>query len=127
MGDKISIKNIEFPTLVAITWEEHQRGLMWKSWPPPVMCFPYKEASVRKFWMKNTLSPLDILFCKANKIIDICHGSPLSTEQIGPEKPSDLVIELPAGTVHAHGIQIGDDVGLKLSLATIGRKITNLM
>lgn len=125
--DKVFIKNIEFPTLVALTWQEQERGLMWKSWPPPVMCFPYKEAVVRKFWMKNTISPLDIVFCRENKIIAICQGTPLSTDQIGPEMPSDLVVELPAGTVSAHGIQVGDDVGLKLSLASIGRKIANFM
>lgn len=110
---KVYINDRYFPTLVARTPEEHSRGLMFKPFPTPVMCFPYNTASVRKFWMKNTISPLDIIFCKKNKIIAICAGKPLSTELVGPNEPSDLVIEMPLGTAAKNGFKVGDSVRLE--------------
>ncbi len=126
MSDEIIISGHRFPALVAITDKEHETGLMWRKWPPPVMIFPYKNATVRKFWMKNTLSPLDILFCRGNKIVDICYGEPLSTRMIGPDAPTDLVIELPHGTVKERGIRIGDQVRPVLSNKTIARDVHNI-
>jgi uncharacterized membrane protein (UPF0127 family) len=123
MSDIVKIKDKEFQTLVAITPEDHSTGLMYKSWPPPVMCFPYNNAAVRKFWMKNTISPLDIVFCNKGKIISICFGEPLSTKMVGPDRPSDLVIEFPAGTTKTFGFGIGDEVNLALSKQTIAKSI----
>lgn len=126
MNDEIQIAGISFPTLVAVTPEEHAQGLMWKKWPPPVMVFPYNRAEVRKFWMRNTLSPLDIVFCNDDTIIDICYGEPMSTRLIGPERASNLVIELPHGTVEQHKFAVGDKVRLSVSRKTIARDISNV-
>ena len=115
-----------FQTLVAITPEEHSMGLMHKPWPPPVMVFPYNKAEERKFWMKNTISPLDIVFCRDNKIVDICYGEPMSTKLIGPNEPSDMVIELPFGTVHAHQLKRGDPIKFAPSKEIIGKDIGRL-
>lgn len=109
----IEINGEKFSTLVAITPEDHSRGLMWQPWPPPIMVFPYKKAQIRKFWMRNTVSPLDILFCRNGKIISICFGEPYSTQLIGPEDPSDLVIELPRG--QAKNFCVGNSVKIYLS------------
>ena len=122
--DKIFINNTEFPTLVAVSESEQNQGLMWVKWPPPVMIFPYRSAGIRKFWMKNTISPLDIVFCNGNSIVDIRKGEPLSTAMIGPDQPVDLVIELPAGTVEQHGIKVGQPVQLVYSPKTAARFIT---
>ena len=51
--DKVSIGDNVLDTLVAVTEEEHNKGLMRTPWPPPVMSFPYETAEVRKFWMKK--------------------------------------------------------------------------
>lgn len=101
-----------FPTLIALSHEEQSKGLMYQEWPPPVMSFVYFKPQINRFWMKNTPSPLDIIFCYNNKISEICRGEPFSTKVIGGEKESDLVIELPYGTVKSSGIKIGDNVGL---------------
>jgi uncharacterized membrane protein (UPF0127 family) len=122
MNDKIKIGETEFSTLVAVTEEDHTNGLMFKAWPPPIMSFPYSTAEVRKFWMHNTISPLDIIFCKANKIVDICYGKPLSLDFIGPDFPIDLVVELPLGTSKKHGLSVGDAVQLKCSVNTIAKE-----
>lgn len=110
MEYKVLIENYSFPTLVAQTEEDHARGLMFKPWPPPVMCFPYKKATVRKFWMKNCQSPLDIIFCRGNKIISIHKGEPHSTAMVGPNEPSDFVVELPYGTARKYGFKPGNEV-----------------
>jgi len=108
----IHINNNVFNTLFAISSEEQTRGLMYEEWPPPSMSFVYPTSSINKFWMKNTPSPLDIIFCNNNKINQLCVGTPYSTNIIGKDIPSDLVIELPFGTVHQSKIKLGDQVGI---------------
>lgn len=120
--DKISIGKNVFATLVAVTEDEHNQGLMRKPWPPPVMSFPYNTSEIRKFWMKNTVSPLDILFCKNDTVISIHKGEPLSTQLIGPNRPSNLVVELPLGTVKKLGIEVGDSVHVKYSISTVAKR-----
>ena len=118
----IKIGNIKLHTLIAYTEEEQARGLMWKKWPPPVMSFIYDTPGIKKFWMKNTISPLDIVFCKDNKVIAIKSGEPNSLDLIGPNKKSDLVVELPKGTVKKLGIKVGQAVTLTYSLETLAQK-----
>ena len=72
--------------------------------------------------MKNTICPLDIVFCKDRQVISIEHGRPLSIKNIGPDLPSDLVLEFPAGFCHSVGLKIGDSVEIKYSLQTLAGK-----
>ena len=110
MHNLIVLKGKEFVTKVAITEQEQMKGLMFEKWPPPIMVFPYKNSSIRKFWMHNTISPLDIIFCNNGKIISIMKGEPLSTKLIGPDKPVDFVVELPYGMAEVLTLKPGDDV-----------------
>lgn len=121
--DMVVIGDNEFHTMIAVTQQEHEKGLMFKEWPPPVMSFPYNTAAVRKFWMKNTPSPLDILFCREGFVVDIKHGKPYDCTLICPNSESDLVVELPHGTAKAYDINIGDPVRVKYSLDTLLKKI----
>lgn len=123
MKDRVIVGHKDFPTLVAVTPREHQQGLMFKPWPPPVMSFPYDTAEIRKFWMKDTPSPLDIIFGKDDKVVGIYRGKPLSLECVGPDIPSDLVVELPQGTVDSCDIKIGSDLKLYCSLKTIAKQV----
>jgi hypothetical protein len=122
MEDVISIKGQIFPTLVAVTESEQRIGLMYQQWPPPIMSFPYKKAAPRRFWMKNCISPLDIIFCRAGCVVGIFKGEPMSTKLVGPNEPSDLVIELPAGTASKLGLQVGDHVGYSPTKMTLERQ-----
>ncbi len=108
----IYISNNVFPTLLAISSEEQSRGLMYEEWPPPIMSFVYAQPQIVKFWMKNTPSPLDIVFCHNGKVSQICYGEPYSTSMIGADKFSDLVIELPHGTADSTGLKINHPVGI---------------
>jgi uncharacterized membrane protein (UPF0127 family) len=108
----VYVGNNIFPTLLAISESEQEIGLMNKPFPPPIMSFLYEYPKVVKFWMKNTPSPLDIVFCHNGKITQIHKGEPYSTMTIGGDVASDLVIEFPHGTVKESGIKYGDNVGL---------------
>lgn len=106
------INNDVFQTLLAISAEEQSNGLMYIKPPTPIMSFIYDSPKINKFWMKNTPSPLDIVFCKNGKISQIHYGEPFSTRIIGNDDPSDLVIEFPIGTINNIGIKIGNFVEL---------------
>lgn len=112
----IYIGHKHFPCLVALTPEEQEQGLMFKKPPVHNLAFCFNYPQVRKFWMKNTLAPLDIVFCFESKIIEICEGKPHSTEMIGPNKKSDLILEFPLGTCSKHEISVGAPVTLKTPL-----------
>ena len=109
---KIIIENKVLETLLAITASEQERGLMEQKWPPPIMSFVYSQPQINKFWMYRTPSPLDIVFCKRGQIFNICHGKPHSTEIIGDDTFSDLIVELPYGTCEKMAIKIGDNIRL---------------
>lgn len=100
------------PTLLAISEQEQSLGLMHQPWPPPIMSFIYASPRISKFWMKNTPSPLDIIFCCEGKVVEICKGEPHSTATIGGADLSDLVVELPYGMAKEMNIQIGSEIGL---------------
>jgi uncharacterized membrane protein (UPF0127 family) len=107
----IYIHNTIYPTLLAVSAEEQQLGLMYQQPPVPVMTFLYKQAENNRFWMHKTPAPLDIIFCLAGKISEICYGEPFSTRMIG-SYDSDMVIELPYGSVENSNIRLGQAVGL---------------
>ncbi len=122
MTNIVIIGEHQFDTLIASTLEEQIRGLMFQKWPPPVMSFPYKTAEIRKFWMKNTISPLDIIFCRAGTIVGIFEGVPMSTVCVGPNEPTDLVIELPRGSAEKFGIHAGDSVTILSGAPALANK-----
>ncbi len=105
------VANMIFPTLLALSSEEQERGLMFQK-EPPIMSFVYAHPRINQFWMKNTPAPLDIVFAKNNKISQICKGEPYSLKAIGNHSLSDLVVEFPYGTMEKSGITLGDSLGL---------------
>ena len=115
-------QKIKLPTIIAISEKEKSQGLMNVSFPPPIMSFPFSNCQVRKFWMKNTPSPLDVLFCRAGKIIAIEQGIPFSIKHFGPNEESDLVVELPSGMVKK--LKLAKDQNIKLcwSMESLAKK-----
>jgi len=101
-----------FDSLLALSSEEQSQGLMFCEPPVPVMSFVYPIPQINKFWMKNTKAELDIVFCYNNKISQIYRGQPFSTQIIGDDKESDLIIELPYGTIKSLGVNVNTCAGL---------------
>jgi uncharacterized protein len=96
---------------VTDTAVEHARGLMFR---PPLpqgrgMLFVMENEEEQQFWMKNTPSPLDLIFAaKDGVIVSIKKGEPLSVASISSGKPAKFVLEIAQGESARLGIQPGD-------------------
>lgn len=101
-----------FSVSVADTIEEQMRGLMFvESMPDDEgMVFLYEVPQIIKFWMKNTLIPLDMLFFdETNTLIHIEHSAtPHDETPRGPaDKNTCSVVELNGGMAKKLNITIG--------------------
>lgn len=123
--DWVIFDSHKLPVKIALTEEEQVKGLMWQTDPQP-MAFP-SELRPKKFWMMNCPVPLDIIFCANNKVIDIKKGQPYSVETVGPDSPSDLVVELAGGMVDKLGIKIGTKIELCYSITSLARSYSNFL
>ena len=90
------------------------RGLMYRE---PLaddrgMLFQFPRASEQSFWMKNTPSPLDIIYINPQgRIVSIArHATPYSTSPIPSYGAANGVLELRAGRVDEIGAKPGDEV-----------------
>ncbi len=79
------------------------------------MLFVFSSEGVHKFWMKNTLIPLDMLWIAGDgRIIHIehdvppCKGDPCPS--YGPDTPARYVLEVNAGYARERGVGVGDQV-----------------
>ncbi|MBU1326293.1 MAG: DUF192 domain-containing protein [Alphaproteobacteria bacterium] len=94
--------------------EERQRGLMFRQ---PLaddrgMLFQFPEAAERGFWMRNTPSPLDIVYIGADgRIVSIArHTTPYSESTYPSNGPAKGVLETRAGRMDEIGAQPGDQI-----------------
>jgi uncharacterized membrane protein (UPF0127 family) len=107
-------RKVAFRVEVALTPEEHARGLMYRSQlaTDAGMIFVFEEPSVQRFWMKNTLIPLDMIFIgKARKIVGIVEDAVPETEtERSVGAPSQYVLEIGGGLAARLGIKRGQPV-----------------
>ena len=95
---------------------EQRLGLMQRPALPPLrgMWFPFKPARPLRFWMLNTLAPLDMVFVHQDEVIAIEAEVPicpaLPCKSFGPMADADSVIELGAGEAKRLGLGVGDVV-----------------
>jgi uncharacterized membrane protein (UPF0127 family) len=103
---------VHFLVEIADTEEKRELGLMYRFSMPADsgMLFLFGTPQPVKFWMKNTLIPLDMLFIAANgRIANIAERAvPLSEATIPSSGPVVSVVEVNGGTAHRLGIQAGD-------------------
>jgi uncharacterized protein len=110
-------RKVLFRVEVAVTPEEHARGLMYRSRlaDDAGMVFVFEEPSVQRFWMKNTLIPLDMIFIGADrKIVGVVENAAPETEterMVGA--PSQYVLEIGGGLSARLGIRRGEPVDLQ--------------
>lgn len=80
------------------------------------MAFFFPKTAPYKFWMKDTLLPLDILFVdEAGRIVYIATAHPLSLEYVGSNIPVETVIEIAGGRAAHEGIAVGDKVTYEIN------------
>ncbi|MBT3226247.1 MAG: DUF192 domain-containing protein [Deltaproteobacteria bacterium] len=84
------------------------------------MLFIYKSPGERIFWMKRMRIPIDILWIHRGQIVSIEHQVPPPStlmqdnylKRYGHGIAADMVLELPAGYVRRHSIQVGHSIQL---------------
>ncbi len=84
------------------------------------MLFIFAEKRPLSFWMKEMRFPLDMVWIADNQVIEITRnvpipepGTPLSQlPRYSPQKPADMVLEIPAGKAKELGIDSGSTVFL---------------
>ncbi len=93
---------------------ERERGLMFRRslGADEGMLFVFPESSEQRFWMKNTLVPLDMVFIgEDHRIVGIVENAEprtLTPRTVGA--PSRYVLEVAGGTAFARGWRRGDRV-----------------
>jgi uncharacterized protein len=106
---------------IADTTPSRTRGMMWRTTVPPGtgMLFIFPEERDQKFWMRNTLVPLDMLFLdKSGQVVGIlAQAEPQTLENRRVGRPSLYVLEVAGGWAEKAGIVPGSRVELKGSLA----------
>jgi len=110
---------VEVAVEVVSTPEALARGLMYRTELADGrgMLFVFPDESDHRFWMKNTLIPLDMIFIAADGAIVGIHrdATPLSTATMGVGRPSRYVLEVPGGWAARSGVATGQRVELPLA------------
>ena len=121
--DQLLIVNDHFIDVeLAITQEAWRQGLSGRTslGPEQGMLFDMRSIAPTRpgFWMKDMKFPLDLIWIRNNKIVDITRdvSVPLTADtqlpQYHPSADIDMVLEVNAGWSAAHQTKIGDPVTL---------------
>ena len=119
-------KAVRIDLEVADTPGKQQLGLMQRPALPPLrgMWFPSSPPRPMRFWMLNTLAPLDLVFVRSGQVLDISAAVPVcrslpcpsywaDADGNGRADFADGVIEIGAGEAARLGIKIGDPVAIE--------------
>jgi uncharacterized protein len=112
----ITIKGQTIHLEVAKTAEEQSMGLMYRTSlaKDRGMLFVFAEPSPVRFWMKNTLIPLDMIFMSNGVVkyigakIPPCKTDPCPSYGSDQKIAIDSVIELPSGRAAELKLKVGD-------------------
>ena len=110
-----------FNVEIADSKEERALGLMnrEKLCEDCGMLFVYPEEGDYKFWMKNTLIPLDIIWMDSNyNVLHIAEAVPCVTEQCelyGPSEDSIYILEINSGKSNEIGLTENSELELVYS------------
>ncbi|MEO8189338.1 MAG: DUF192 domain-containing protein [Acidobacteriota bacterium] len=99
---------------LAKTPEDQAQGLMYRESLPEKrgMLFLFPDAGVHKFWMKNTMIPLDMIWLDANgKVLFVNAGTPPCKadpcDNYGPDAPASSVLEIAGGLAAREKVTVG--------------------
>jgi hypothetical protein len=104
---------------LARTPEEQAQGLMFRESLPAKsgMIFLFSDAAPHKFWMKNTMIPLDIVWLDgAGQVLFVsantppCRADPCPN--YGPEIPAPIVLEIAGGMAAKEKVVVGSTIRL---------------
>lgn len=111
---KTSTGKVSYNVEIAKTPEQSEAGLMYRTDFPEnrAMLFIFPEKRIVTMWMANTPLPLDMVFLdEKGVIVSIASNTtPYSTKIVSSHVPAAFTIELNAGDVQKHNIEIGEKV-----------------
>lgn len=117
---ELRVGNTVIKVDVADTVGKQRQGLSGRKLlaPDRGMYFPMGIASGHTFWMKDMKFPLDIIWIRAGRIVDISENVPYPVGDaqpisVRPKEPADAVLEVNADFTEKHGVKIGDNVAVE--------------
>lgn len=117
---QIKIKDKKIKAEVADNLESRLKGLSGRKslCSNCGMIFVFERADIYPFWMKEMNFPLDIIWIKDKKIVEIAGSAPTPAAagqvmNYTPNAPADLVLEVNAGFCEKNGVKIEDGVKIK--------------
>lgn len=113
---KVLMKGVELKVQVADDVDERAKGLMFvKSMAPNAgMLFVWSKPEPRSFWMRNTYIPLDLIYLNDGKVVSVIEkAKPFDETGLPSGEPADMVLEVNAGWVARHDIEVGDRLLVK--------------
>ncbi len=115
-NDKILLNNILISVEIVTSMKDLRTGLSYRD----EMCekcgmiFLQGDSDKYSFWMHEMRFPLDIIYIRDNKIVEIFKNVPIYTNEsytvIKPEQDANIVLELNAGFSDKNNIKIGDRI-----------------
>lgn len=124
----VLIKNKKIILEIADTESKRAQGLMYRDNLKKDfgMIFIFEQPQRVNFWMKNVKIPLDIIFIRNDKVINIYNSAnPCQSDycEIYPsENIIDYTIELNSGFCDANNIKIGEKIKLNSNIQEYFRK-----
>lgn len=110
----VFIKGEPYEVYIADTDQLRAMGLSGKYRLPQGrgMMFTFPVAGIFSFWMKDMKFPLDILWIRDGKIVELWEDAPIpgggEIPSYTPRETADAVLEFPAGFVNENNILVGD-------------------
>jgi uncharacterized protein len=114
-----TIAGRRFELEVAKTPQQQQIGLMYRTSLADNrgMLFVFESPQPTRFWMKNTLIPLDMIFLREGRVIEIAADVPpcktTTCPTYGTDTEIDKVLELRSGMTAQIGLKVGDRVEIQ--------------
>ncbi|MFQ5806024.1 MAG: DUF192 domain-containing protein [Phycisphaerae bacterium] len=109
----VNINEHTFRVWLVTTPEQREEGLMFvpenEIADDQGMLFVFPDERYQGFWMKNTITPLDVAFARMNGTIVAVHTMPPLTLRTFPSlEPAMFALEVKAGTFDRLGVREGD-------------------
>ena len=119
---QVQLNDVKINIELADTSEKRKKGLSGSQSlaSDSGMLFIFEKQDKYSFWMKGMKFPLDFIWIKDIKIVDIIKNAKVPDAGIKdqdlpiyvPNVPVDMVLEVTAGFVDSHKIKVGDMIEL---------------
>lgn len=117
---ELKVGEVVITVEVADTIGKRERGLARRKLMPPDegMYFPLGLPARHTFWMKDMRFPLDFIWIREGRVVDITENVPYPVADhppvsVRPREPVTAVLEVNTDFTEKHGVQIGDPVALQ--------------